>query len=184
MTTDIKTLTGNYAIDPSHSQIGFSARHVMVTKVRGQFNEFTGTGFFDVETPANSKIDITIQVASINTRNADRDAHLRTNDFFAAEEFPTITFKSTSVAKSSDTTYAITGDLTIKTTTKSITFDLDYTGESIDPWGNQRIGLEGSTSINRSEYGVEWNTALETGGVLVSEKVSLEFEISAVKSAE
>ncbi len=184
MSTDTKSLTGTYAIDASHSQIGFGARHAMVTKVRGQFNDFVGTGFFDAENPSNSKVEITIQVASINTRNADRDAHLRTNDFFAVEEFPTITFKSTEVSKSSDSSYTVTGDLTIKATTKSITFDLDFTGEAIDPWGNQRIGLEGSTSINRKDYGVEWNAALETGGVLVGEKVTLEFEISAVKSAE
>ena len=177
------SLTGSYAIDKSHSQIGFGARHAMVTKVRGQFNEFSGTGFFDVENPSNSNLSVTIQVNSIDTHNADRDNHLRSSDFFAIEEYPEITFKSTSFKKLDESTYEVVGDLNLRGVSKPITLELEYTGAAVDPYGNQRIGLEGKTTINRKDWGVSWNVALESGGLLVSEKVSLEFEISAVKSA-
>ena len=184
MTTQTtETLTGTYTIDQSHSQIGFTARHAMVTKVRGAFNDFEGSGYFDAENPANSKISVTIKAASIDTRNADRDAHLKSNDFFSMDEFPEITFVSTAVKKVSEESYKITGDLTIKGVTKSITIDFDFTGSVVDPWGNTRIGFEGMTTVNRKDWGVNWNTALEAGGVLVSEKINLEFEISAVRSA-
>lgn len=178
------SLTGTYSIDASHSQIGFTARHAMVTKVRGAFNEFEGSGYFDAENPAKSKVTVTIKAASIDTRNADRDAHLKSNDFFAMDEFPEITFVSTAFNKVDDAAYKLTGDLTIKGITKSVTVDFDFTGTAVDPWGNTRIGFEGKTTINRKDWGVNWNAALEAGGVLVSEKVNLEFEISAVRSAE
>ena len=183
-TATTSSLTGTYAIDPTHSQIGFGARHAMVTKVRGQFNEFSGTGFFDAETPANSNLQVTIQAKSINTNNADRDTHLRSNDFFSMDEFPLITFASTAFSKADAETYSVTGDLTIKGITKSITIDLDYTGAAVDPYGNQRIGIEGKTTINRKDWGVNWNAALEAGGVLVGEKITLEFEISAIRSGD
>ncbi|MEI8066949.1 MAG: YceI family protein [Actinomycetes bacterium] len=183
MSTDTKSLTGSYTVDVSHSQIGFGARHAMVTKVRGTFKDFAGTGYLDVENPANSKLEVTIQAASIDTRNADRDAHLKSNDFFSMEEFPVISFISTSFAKKDGNTYAVTGDLIIKGVSKSITIDLEVTGDAIDPWGNQRVGFEGATTINRTDWGVNFNAALEAGGVLVSEKISLEFEISAIKNA-
>ncbi|MDA8309656.1 MAG: YceI family protein [Actinomycetota bacterium] len=178
------SLTGSYKIDPSHSRFGFVARHAMVTKVRGSFNEFDGSGYFDVEDPAKSHFALTIKAASIDTRNAERDAHLRSNDFFSMDEYPEITFVSTKVEPTSDRTYRITGDLTIKGVTKPITFDLEFSGDVVDPWGNTRIGFEGSTTVNRKDWGVNWNVALEAGGVLVSENVTLEFEISAVRIAE
>ena len=181
-TVTAPAITGTYAIDPTHSRIGFAARHAMVTKVRGSFNQFEGAGFFDAETPANSRLEVTIQSASIDTRNADRDAHLRSNDFFDMESYPTIRFSSTEVA-SGGSAYRVTGDLTIKGVTKSITLDLELTGPAQDPYGNTRFGLEGSTVINRKDWGVNWNAALDAGGVLVSEKVTLEFEISAIKAA-
>lgn len=180
--TDTSTVTGTYAIDPSHSRIGFVARHAMVTKVRGSFNQFEGTGYFDAENPANSHFELTIEAASIDTRNADRDAHLRSNDFFDMENYPQITFRSTAIERVDDSTYRVTGDLTMKGVTKSITFDLEYTGAAVDPFGNHRIGLEGSTVVNRKDWGINWNAALDTGGVLVSEKVTLEFEVSAIKT--
>jgi polyisoprenoid-binding protein YceI len=182
-TSDPATLTGTYAIDPSHSRIGFVARHAMVTKVRGSFNEFEGSGHFDAENPTKSHLQLTIQAASIDTRNADRDAHLRSNDFFDMETYPTITFASTAVAQTGDDEYRVTGDLTIKGVSRPVTVDLEYTGTAVDPYGNQRIGLEGKTTVNRKEWGVNWNAALEAGGVLVSEKVTLEFEVSAIRSA-
>jgi polyisoprenoid-binding protein YceI len=177
-------LTGTYAIDPTHSRIGFVARHAMVTKVRGSFNEFAGTGYFDADDPSNSRLEVTIQAASIDTRNADRDNHLRSNDFFDMENHPELTFVSTAVEKLDDTNFRVTGDLTIKGTTKPVTLDLEFTGSAKDPFGNQRIGLEGSTSVNRKDWGLTWNAPLETGGVLVSEKVTLEFEISAIRQAD
>lgn len=183
-TSTVGSLTGTYTIDPSHSQIGFGARHAMVTKVRGQFNEFTGTGFFDSETPANSNLQVTIQAKSINTNNADRDAHLRSNDFFSMDEFPEITFASTAFSKADAETYSVTGDLTIKGISKSITFNLDFTGTAVDPWGNTRVGFEGKVTVNRTDWGVNFNAALEAGGVLVGEKISLEFEISAIRSGD
>lgn len=176
----VKSLTGTYVIDKSHSQVGFNVKHVVVAKVRGSFKEFSGTGFLDIENPSNSNLEVSIDVASIDTANADRDNHLRTNDFFAVEEYPTITLKSTSFAKKNDSIYHVTADLTLRGVTKSISFDLEYTGDAVDPYGNVRIGLEGGFSINRSDYGVSWNAALETGGVMVSDKVNLEFEVSAI----
>ena len=183
-TQTISSITGTYVIDKSHSQIGFSARHAMVAKVRGAFNEFSGTGFFDAENPANSSLQVNIQAASIDTRSADRDAHLKSNDFFDMDQFPEITFVSTGFDKTDAETYAITGDLTIKGVTKSVTVDFDFTGTAVDPYGNERIGFEGKTVINRKDWGVNWNAALEAGGVLVSEKITLEFEISAIRSTE
>jgi polyisoprenoid-binding protein YceI len=178
------TVTGAYAIDASHSRIGFVARHAMVTKVRGSFNEFEGTGYFDADQPANSHLELVIKAASIDTRNADRDGHLRGNDFFDMDEYPKITFRSTSVEQTGHAEYRVTGDLTIKGITKPVSVDFDYTGAVVDPWGNQRIGLEGNTTINRKDWGVSWNAALEAGGVLVSEKVTLEFEVSAVRTGD
>ena len=183
-TATIGSLTGTYSIDPSHSQIGFGARHAMVTKVRGQFNEFSGTGYFNAENPAESNLQVTIQAKSIDTRNADRDNHLRGNDFFSMDEFPMITFASTAFSKIDADTFKVTGDLTVKGVTKSISIDMDFTGQAVDPWGNQRVGFEGKTTINRSDWGVNFNAALEAGGVLVSEKISLEFEISAIRSGD
>ena len=180
-TTAPETLTGTYRIDPAHSRIGFSARHAMVTKVRGAFNEYDGTGYFDAENPSESRFDITIKAESIDTRNADRDAHLKGNDFFDMENFPEIRFRSTSVEPAGDDNYRVTGDLTIKGVTNPVRFDLELTGSVVDPFGNHRIGLEGKTTINRKDWGVNFNVALEAGGVLVSEKVDLEFEVSAVK---
>lgn len=181
-TTDFGALTGTYAIDPVHSQIGFTARHAMVTKVRGTFDEFEGTITIDGNDPSKSSAAVTVQVASVNTRNEQRDAHLRTNDFLDLENFPTITFTSTAISHEGGDDFRVTGDLTIKDVTKSVTIPLEFQGSAKDPFGNTRVGFEGSLPINRSDYGVTFNAALETGGVLVSEKITLEFEISAVKA--
>ena len=181
-TTVPATVTGTYAIDPAHSRIGFVARHAMVTKVRGSFNEFEGSGSFDAENPANSRLQLTIQAASIDTRNADRDGHLKSNDFFDMENHPEITFASTTVEQVDAENYRVTGVLTIKGVTKPVTVDFEYTGTATDPFGNQRIGFEGKTTVNRKDWGVNWNAALDAGGVLVSEKVTLEFEVSAIRT--
>ncbi|WP_409182915.1 YceI family protein [Amycolatopsis sp. VS8301801F10] len=176
-------LTGTYTIDAAHSRIGFVARHAMVTKVRGSFNEFEGSFTLDGENPANSSANVTIQTKSVDTRNADRDGHLRNNDFLSVEQFPTITFSSTGIKQTGEDTFDVTGDLTVKGITKSVTIPFEFGGSAKDPFGNDRVGFEGSTTINRSDYGVTFNAALETGGVLVSDKITLEFEISAIKNA-
>jgi polyisoprenoid-binding protein YceI len=182
-TTVPSTVTGAYVIDPTHSRIGFVARHAMVTKVRGSFNQFEGSGYLDVENPSASKVELTIQSASIDTRNADRDGHLRGNDFFDMENYPEISFVSTSV-EAIDGGYRVTGDLAIKGVTKPVVLDFEYNGTAVDPFGNTRVGLEGTTTINRKDWGVNWNAALETGGVLVGEKVVLEFEVSAIRTGD
>jgi polyisoprenoid-binding protein YceI len=182
-TTTYRQLAGDYTLDPAHTRIGFVARHAMVTKVRGAFNEFTGTAHLDGDDPNNSSVRVRIQAASIDTRNADRDAHLRSNDFLGREEHPEITFRSTDVAWTGEDTVDVTGDLTIKGVTRSVTVPFTFEGEATDPFGNTRLGFEGSTTINRKDFGVTWNAALETGGVLVSDKVVLEFEVSAIKQA-
>ena len=181
-TTDTSSLTGTYAIDPTHSRIGFVARHAMVTKVRGSFNEFEGSGYFDAADPSNSTAQLTISAASIDTRSADRDAHLRSNDFFDMETYPEISFVSTAVEAVDAENYRVTGDLTIKGVTKPVTVDFEYTGTAVDPFGNTRVGFEGQTTVNRKDWGVNWNAALEAGGVLVSEKVTLEFDVSAIRA--
>jgi polyisoprenoid-binding protein YceI len=179
----LTTLTGTYALDPTHTRIGFVARHAMVTKVRGSFNEFEGTATVDGDNPANSSVRVTIDAASIDTRNAQRDEHLRTNDFLALEQYPQITFVSTDIRQIDEATFEVSGDLTIKDVTNRITVPFDFEGASQDPYGNQRIGFDGSITISRKDYGITWNAALETGGVLVSDKIVLEFEVSAIKNA-
>jgi polyisoprenoid-binding protein YceI len=181
--TGLSALTGSYTIDPAHSRIGFMARHAMVTKVRGAFNEFTGTAVLDGENPANTTATVTIKADSIDTRNAQRDGHLRGNDFLSMDEYPEITFVSTAAKQTSAEEFELTGDLTIKGVTNSITIPFSYEGAATDPFGNFRVGFEGAVVINRKDYGVTWNAALESGGVLVSDKVTLEFEISAIKNA-
>jgi len=181
-TTAIDDISGDYTLDVSHSRLGFVARHAMVTKVRGQFGAFEGTAHIDEKDPAASKVDLTIQVASIETGSADRDGHLKSADFFDAEKYPTITFTSTKVERDGDD-WEITGDLTIKDVTKAVTIEFEQTGSAVDPFGNTRVGFEGDVTVNRKDWGLTWNAALETGGVLVSEKIKLEFDVSAIRNA-
>ena len=176
-------LTGTYTLDPAHTRIGFVARHAMVTKVRGSLDVFAGTAVLNGADPAASTATVTIKAAGINTRNAQRDEHLRSNDFLAMEDYPQITFVSTAVETTGPTGFEVTGDLTIKGVTNSVAIPFEFEGAATDPFGNQRVGFEGSVVINRKDYGVTWNAALETGGVLVSDKITLEFEISAIKAA-
>ena len=181
-TAAVQDITGEYVIDASHSRLGFSTRHAMVTTVRGQFAEYEGTAHVDAANPAASSVTVKIKAASIDTGSADRDGHLRSGDFFDVETYPELTFASTSVERDGDD-WVITGDLTIKDVTRQVTIPFESTGSARDPFGNLRIGFEGETTINRKDWGLTWNAALETGGVLVSEKVKLEFDISAIKSA-
>lgn len=178
----LSELTGSYTIDPAHSRIGFSARHAMVTKVRGAFNDFSGTAYLDGDDPAKSTASVAVQAASIDTRNAQRDGHLRTNDFLDVPNFPEITFASTTAERLDDETYRLIGVLTIKGIAHPITVDFEFAGAARDPYGNLRVGFEGSVAISRKEYGMTWNATLETGGVLVGDKVTLELEVSAIKN--
>jgi polyisoprenoid-binding protein YceI len=173
-------IAGDYVLDPAHTRIGFSARHAMVTKVRGQFDEFEGAAHVDTENPAASTVAVTIQAASVATGQAQRDGHLKSPDFFDVETYPQITFVSTDVERDG-TEWSITGDLTINAVTKPVTVLFEETGEAKDPFGNLRVGFEGTVTINRSEWDLKWNSPLETGGVLVSEKVTLEFDVSAIR---
>ncbi|MER7668384.1 YceI family protein [Kitasatospora sp. NPDC096128] len=183
MTVSLPELTGDYVLDPAHSRIGFVARHAMVTKVRGSFGRFEGSAHLDGSDPSRSTGQVVIKAESIESGVEQRDQHLRTNDFLDAPNFPDITFRSTAVEAKSDTEYRVTGDLTIKDTTRPIGIDFEYTGNAVDPYGNLRVGLEGSVTISRKEFGVTWNAALEGGGVLVGDKVVLEFDLSAIKQS-
>lgn len=179
----LAALTGDYTIDPAHSSIGFTVRHAMVTNVRGSFGEHEGTLKLDGSDPANSAASIDVKIASVDTGIADRDGHLVSGDFFDAEKFPLMTFRSTAAEQLGGDTYRVTGDLTIKDVTRPLAIDLEFNGSATDVYGNERVGFEGSADILRSDWGLTWNAALETGGVMVSDKVKLNFDISAIKAA-
>ncbi|MFJ9418398.1 MULTISPECIES: YceI family protein [unclassified Streptomyces] len=178
----LAALTGDYTIDPAHSSIGFTVRHAMVTNVRGTFGEHEGVLRLNGSDPARSTATLDIKTAGIDTGIADRDAHLRSADFFDAEAFPLMSFRSTAAEQLSGDRFRITGDLTIKDVTKPVAIDLDFHGSATDVYGAERVGFEGRAEISRSEWGLTWNAALETGGVMVSDKVKLTFDISAVKA--
>ncbi|MFI6846017.1 YceI family protein [Kitasatospora sp. NBC_00085] len=180
---DLGHLTGDWAIDTTHSEVGFSVRHAMVTNVKGRFTDYDGKLHLDGTTPGNSSAELVIKVASIDTNQAQRDEHLRTGDFFAADAHPEIRFRSTSAERLRGDSYRMNGELTIKGTTRPIVLDLDYTGSATDAYGAERVGFEGSAVLDRTDWGLTYNAALETGGVLIGEKVKLSFDISAVKAA-
>ncbi len=180
---DLAALTGDYTIDPAHTTLGFTARHAMVTNVKGKFLDFSGTLHLDGSDPTKSTASLDIKMDSIDTGSPDRDGHLKSADFFKTDEFPSMTFRSTSAESLGGDDYRVTGDLEILGTTKPITIDLEFNGAAKDPFGNERVGFEGKAEILRSEFGLTWNATLETGGVLVSEKIKLNFDISAIKNA-
>jgi polyisoprenoid-binding protein YceI len=174
-------LAGDYQIDPAHTRIGFTARHAMVTKVRGNFGEFRGSAHVDAD-PSKSSVEVVIAANSFTTGQEQRDGHVQGDDFLSVNVYPEITFRSTGVEKDGDV-YRVTGDLTIRDVTRPVTVPFEFTGLAKDPFGNVRAGFEGSTTINRKDWGITFNAALETGGVLVSEKVGLEFDVSVIKQA-
>lgn len=181
MTELTPDLSGEWRIDPDHSRIGFSTRHAMVTKVRGAFNEVEGILNVDAENPMNSTARVRVRVDSIDTRNAQRDEHLRTNDFFDAPNHPEITFDSTHVDQIEEGNFIVAGSLTIRGVTQDVSLPIEFLGVERDAFGSLRAGFEGSRRIDRQQFGVRWNTALDSGGLMVSDKITLEFEISAVK---
>ncbi|AGW41552.1 hypothetical protein O159_15000 [Leifsonia xyli subsp. cynodontis DSM 46306] len=169
---------GTWTIDPAHSEVGFSIRHLMISKVKGVFEDFDAT-FVTAENPLESSVTAHARVASVNTKNADRDAHLRTGDFFLAEEHPTIDFVSTGV-RQEDGEFLVDGDLTIKGVTKPVTFEFDFGGFGRDMYGNDKAGATAKTTINREDFGLTYNAALETGGVLLGDDVTIALEFQAV----
>ena len=178
---DLAATTGTWVIDQSHTTIGFNARHAMIAKVRGSFTDFAGSFTLDGANPAASTAELTVQTASIDTGNEERDGHLKSADFLDVENFPTLTFTSTGVVAKGDD-FVVTGDLTIRGVTKSVPVKFELVGVSVDPWGNTRIGFEGEAEISRKEFGLVWNVALEAGGVLVGDNVKLSLDVEAVKS--
>ena len=181
MSTLTETTTTTYAIDPSHSRLGFTARHMGFSKVRGRFEHFEGTVRLNPDDLSTLEAEGTAQAQSITTNETKRDEHLRSADFFEVEKYPTLTFKSTGVRDVSGHTFKLDGELTIRDVTKSVTFDGQYLGEGKDPWGGTRVAFEAETKINRKDFGLEWNAVLEAGGVLVSEEIKIELEIQAVQ---
>jgi polyisoprenoid-binding protein YceI len=175
------TLSGDWEFDPAHTRIGFSARHAMVTTVRGSFNDVQGYFHADLDDMSKSTAWVILKAASVDTRNNDRDNHLRSADFFDVEKWPDITFESSQIEEVSDNAYVVSGHLTIRDVTKPVTIPLELMGVQTDAFGALRAGFEGSRRINRRDYGLEWNMPLDKGGVLVSERISLEFEISAIQ---
>lgn len=173
-----------WTVDNSHSHVGFSVKHMMVAKVKGEFNDYSGTITGEnIEDLTTAQIDFTINVASINTKSEDRDNHLRSGDFFDTENYPEMKFTSTKIEKDGDD-YEITGDFTIKDLTKQVTFEAEYNGHGVNPWGVDVYGFEAKTKINREEFGLTWNAALETGGVLVGKDVKIELELEVNPAQE
>ena len=172
-----------WSFDTSHSSIGFSVRHLMISKVRGQFGAWSGTFDYDEEDPTRSKLAVRIDAASIDTRDEKRDAHLRSADFFDVEQFPELRFTSTGVERDGGDDYVVTGDLTIHGVTRSVQLKVEGLGRTRDPWGGERVGFSASTSLSRKEYGLNWNMALEAGGFLVGDKLEINLEIEALKKA-
>jgi polyisoprenoid-binding protein YceI len=171
-------------LDPAHSTVSFSVRHLMITNVRGEFQKVAGAVHYDPARPDATRIEAQIEVASVSTREAQRDAHLKSPDFFDAEKHPQITFVSKRARAAGEGRVDVTGDLTIRGSTREVTLHVtDITGEQKDPWGNTRIGATAKTKIKRSEFGVTWNAVLETGGIAVSDDVAIELDVSLVKAA-
>lgn len=172
-----------FIVDQSHSQVGFEVKHMMVSKVKGQFDAYTAeVEAEDLADLTTAQIAFTLDVASINTRNTDRDNHLKGADFFDVEKYPSITFKSTSIEKDGDD-YKLTGDLTIKDVTKPVTFEVEFGGKGTNPWGVEVYGFEAEAKINREEFGLTWNAALETGGVLVGKDIKIKVELEVNPAA-
>jgi len=178
-TLDATKTTQTYAIDKMHSEVAFQVRHLL-TKVRGRFTEFAGTVLFDHDHPDQSSASLTIDASSVDTGTSDRDNHLRSDDFFAVGTYPTLTFTSSHVVKTGDETFDVVGTLTIRGVAREITLPVTYLGTAKDPWGNARAGFEASITLNRKDFGLTWNAALETGGFLVGDEVQISLSIQAI----
>lgn len=177
-------LVGVWTIDAEHSTIGFTTRHAMVTKVRGAFNDVTGRAEFRPEEPSRSHVEVTVRMDSIDTRSAARDEHLRQSDFFDVQNYPEMTFVSTSLEEVDDNGWIAAGDLTIRGMTRSISIPLRFVGIETDSFGNVRAGFEGSRRLDRRDWGITWNTPLDSGGLMVSDRIQLEFDLSLVRQED
>jgi polyisoprenoid-binding protein YceI len=174
----------SWQIDPSHSEINFTVRHMMVTNVRGRFEKFSGTFDFDEKNPVQSKIEVQIDTASINTRDPQRDGHLKSPDFFEVEKYPYATFKSKRIEVVDSHHGHVVGDLTIRDATNEVVLEVEYSGQSKSPWGTTSAGFNATTTINRKDYNLTWNQSLETGGVLVGEEIKINIDIELIKQPE
>jgi len=171
-----------WQLDPAHTVVSFTGKHMMITKVRGIFKGVTGTIEFDEANPVNSRVEVVIPAATVETGVEPRDNHLRSADFLDAESYPTLTFVSTGIAPKDDR-WAITGDLTIRGVTREVVLDVEYSGQTKDPWGNVRAAFTAKTSVDRKDFGLTWNQVLEAGGVMVGDRIDIEIEVEAVKQA-
>lgn len=171
-------MTRTFAIDKTHSEAAFQVRH-LISKVRGRFADFDGTIEFDEEKPEQSKVSVTIQAASIDTATPDRDKHLRSDDFFAVETYPTLTFASTKVTPKGNGAFDVAGNLTMRGVTKAVVIPVSYLGKAQDPWGNDKVAFEGEATLNRKDFGLNWNAAVEAGGFLVGDEVKVSLSIQA-----
>lgn len=176
----VQSTTQTWNIDPAHSEAGFAVKHLMISTVKGSFRSISGSIVLDTANPAASTGQAEIDVTSIDTRSEQRDAHLRSPDFFDVEKYPTITFRSRKVEARTDVAYRVTGDLTIRDVTREVVLNVEETGRARDPWGGERIGFTAETKLDRTDFGLTWNAALETGGVLVGNEVKISLEIQAV----
>lgn len=174
----------SWQLDKAHSGIDFSVRHMMISTVRGRFEEFDGTFEVNETDPTQSKIEVEIQVGSVNTKEEQRDGHLQSPDFFDVAQYPTMTFKSKRIEKVDDQYLNLIGDLTIKGVSNEVSLAVEYAGQAKSPWGTINAGFTGSTKINRKDWGLSWNQALETGGVLVGDEITINIELELVKQAE
>jgi len=179
--TTTRTATSTWTIDPAHSSAEFAVKHLMVSTFKGHFRSLEGTVHLDEANPANSSVAASVDVASVDTQTPDRDAHLRSDDFFNAERYPKMTFRSTRVEQIDGTNWKVTGELTVRDVTKEVVLDTEYEGRIVDPWGNERIGFTARTELSRKEFGVRWNAAIETGGVVVGDKVRISLNIEIVR---
>lgn len=173
-----------WMIDPAHSRIEFLVRHMMISKVRGVFENFTGSVALDEENPENTAVEVEIDASSINTREERRDAHLRSADFLDAENYPTLTFRSKTVERLGENAARMTGELTIRGVTRPVVMDVEFNGIAKSPWGQESAGFTAHTAINRKDWGLTWNQALETGGVLVSDEIEINIELELIKQLE
>jgi polyisoprenoid-binding protein YceI len=183
MSTVAAPATTTWTIDPSHSEVGFSVKHLMISTVRGRFAAVTGTIAFADDDFADASADVRIDAVSIDTREAKRDEHLRSADFFDVETFPALTFRSRAVRGAAGQAFQLVGDLTIKDTTREVVLDVVFEGTQTDPWGQQKSGFSATTTISRSAFGLTWNAALETGGVLVGDDVKITLDVQLLKTA-
>ena len=177
-------MTQTFSLDRNHTRLEFSAKHMMVTTVRGSFEDFAGTVELDGDDPTSARGSVTVQTASLWTGVEMRDNHLRSDDFFGVEKYPEMTFRSTAVEQTGENSYKVTGELTIREVTRPISLDVEVEGQIIDPYGNERVGLSARGRLNRKDWGLNWNQAIEAGGVVVSDHINIAVEAALVRKAE